>query len=391
MQTALSNTTSSSTESTRKKQYLESSKPVKQKNGNHKIIIWSTTVSDLLEDNKKVAGIAVQLYFWAQTFARHGWDVTTFTHKKSFVGEGITFKHLKRRKRFKIVHEWLSVIRELLIIRPQIVVSRGAGRIAYPLAIISRWFGVKYVVFGASDVNFEPGKELIAGGEHNRRQWQKAVKKIKYIVVQNVHQRETLKRNYRKDCLTLFNLWGEARAAEVKGFHTDVVWGANLRPLKRAEWMVNAAKALPQFDFTIIGGPTGQEPEYYDEIERLSSGIGNLHFIGKKSFSETNAIVSQSRLLCCTSTFEGFPNTFLQAWANNIPVVSTVNPSNVITDSNLGVVVETEDGFQAALQLMLSNSEEYEKKCMAVKNYFERHHSPEVNYQKLVGFIETET
>ena len=353
-----------------------------------KILIWTTKVSEIKDGNKSVAGIAVQLYFWAQTFTLHGWNVITFTHKKSFVEEGITFKHVSRREKLKIVHEWLNVFWELLIIRPQLVISRGAGRIAYPLAVLSRWFGVKYVFFGASDVNFEPGKELIAGGEHNRNQWQKAIKKIKYIVVQNAHQRETLKNNYQKDCLTLFNLWGEAKTTKILDFHTDVVWVANLRRLKRAEWMVNAAKALPQFDFTIVGGPTGQESEYYDEIKQLSSGIGNLHFLGKKSFAETNAIVSKSQLLCCTSTFEGFPNTFLQAWANNIPVVSTVNPSEVITNNNLGVVVETEEGFQAALQSMLSNAEEYEKKCIAVKDYFEQHHSPEINYQKLVEYLE---
>lgn len=360
-----------------------------QKRSNHKIIIWSTTVSDLFEDNKKVAGIAVQLYFWAQTFARHGWNVITFTNKKSFVEEGITFKHVQRWNKLKIVHEWLSVLWQLFTVRPNVVISRGADRKNYPLALVSKILGVKFVFFGASDVNFEPGKELIAGGEHNRKLWQKAVKNIKYIVVQNAHQRETLKKNYQKDSMTLFNLWGEAKVTEMHDFHTDVVWVANLRRLKRAEWMVNAAKALPQFDFTIVGGATGQEPEYYDEIKRLASGIDNLHFLGKKSFAETNAIVSQSRLLCCTSTFEGFPNTFLQSWANNIPVVSTVNPSNVITDNNLGAVVETEDAFQAALQSILSNTEEYEKKCMAVKDYFEQHHSPEVNYQKLVDYIET--
>jgi glycosyltransferase involved in cell wall biosynthesis len=273
-------------------------------------------------------------------------------------------------------------------LRPQIVISRGAGRIAYPLALFSRWFGVKYVFFGASDVNFEPGKELIAGGEHNRKQWQKAVKIIKYIVVQNAYQQETLKKNYQKESLTLFNLWGDVKYDKSLDFHTDVIWVANLRRLKRAEWMVNAAKALPQYDFTIVGGPIGQEPEYYDEIEKMSSGIGNLHFLGKKSFAETNAIVSKSQILCCTSTFEGFPNTFLQAWANNIPVVSTVNPSDVITIHDLGIVVETEDGFRAALQSMLLNVEEYKRKCTAVNDYFERHHSPEVNYQKLVEYLD---
>jgi len=356
-----------------------------------RVLIWSTAVSNLVDGEKSVGGIAVQLYFWAQIFAKKGWQVTTFTNKKTFIKEDITFKNVRRHNKLKIVHEWLSVFRELLLLRPQIVISRGAGRIAYPLAVLSRWLGVRYVCFGASDVNFEPGKELIAGGEHNRKLWQKAVKIIKYIVVQNVHQQETLKKNYQKDSLTLFNLWGDVEATKVNNFKTDVVWVANLRRLKRAEWMVNAAKALPQYDFTIVGGRTGQEPEYYDEIEKMSSGIINLHFLGKKSFAETNAIVAQSRLLCCTSTFEGFPNTFLQAWVSDIPVVSTVNPSDVITTNNLGVVVEAEDGLRAALQSMLSNAEEYNRKSMAVKDYFERHHSPEVNYQKLVEFLGIET
>jgi glycosyltransferase involved in cell wall biosynthesis len=356
-----------------------------------RVLIWSTAVGDFVDGDKSVGGIAVQLYFWAQIFAKKGWQVTTLTHSKSFIKDDIAFKRVRRHKKFKILHEWLSVFREMLLVRPHIVISRGAGRISYPLAIVSRWFGVKFVFFGASDVNFEPGKELIAGGEHNRKLWHKAVKKIKYIVVQNAHQQETLKKNYQKDSLMLFNLWGEAKTVKIPDFQTDVVWVANLRRLKRADWMVNAAKALPQYDFTIVGGRTGQEPEYYDEIEKMSSGISNLHFLGKKSFAETNAIVSQSRLLCCTSTFEGFPNTFLQAWAFGIPVVSTVNPSDVITTNNLGVVVEAEDGFRAALQSMLSNTEEYKRKCMAVEDYFEQHHSPEVNYQKLVEYLDLET
>lgn len=358
-----------------------------QKRSNHKIIIWSTTVSDLLEDNKKVGGIAVQLYFWAQTFVRHGWNVVTFTYKKPFVEEGITFKHVKRYERFQIIHEWISIFWEFLLARPQIVISRGAGRIAYPLAILSRWFGVKYVFFAASDVNFEPGKELIAGGEHNRKLWQKAVKKIKYIVVQNAHQQDTLKKNYQKDSMTLFNLWGEAKVTKMHDFHTDVVWVANLRRLKRAEWMVNAAKALPQYDFTIVGGRTGQEPEYYDEIKKMSSGIGNLHFLGKKSFAETNAIVSKSRLLCCTSTFEGFPNTFLQAWAFGIPVVSTVDPSNVIITNNLGKNVVNCEDFIKVISEMLEKKDSYIDMSVHVEKYFKLNHSPETNFGQLMEYV----
>lgn len=350
-----------------------------------KLLIWSKSISNLMDGN--VSGIAVQLYFWAQIFAKKGWQVTTFTYGKTFVKEGITFKNVRRHKKLKIVHEWLSVFWELLLVRPQIVISRGAGRIAYPLALLSRWLGVKYVFFGASDVNFEPGKELIAGGEHNRNQWQKAVKNIKYIVVQNAHQQDTLKKNYQKDSLILFNLWGDVESTVMPDFQTDVVWVANLRRLKRAEWMVNAAKALPQYDFTIVGGATGQESEYYDEIEKMSSGIGNLHFFGKRSFAETNAIVSKSQFLCCTSTFEGFPNTFLQAWASGIPVVSTVDPSDVITTNNLGKIVDNCEDFIIAIQEMLENKDSYLDMCAHIEKYFKLNHSAETNFRQLMEYV----
>ena len=350
-----------------------------------KVLIWSSHLGDLYNDDKAVGGISVQLYFWAQTFARHGWNVITFTHKKSFVEEGITFKHVKRWKRLKIVHEGFRVIWQMLTERPDMVISRGADRINYPLALMSKLLGAKFVFFGASDVNFEPGKELIEGGGHNRRLWQKAVKKMKYIVVQNQHQHDTLKENYGKDSLILFNIWGEPRKSNAEVQPTDVVWVANLRQLKRPEWMINAAKQLPGIDFTMVGGPT-HDKHYYESVRIVTQGIPNLHFLGPKSFAETNAIVSRSRLLCCTSTFEGFPNTFLQAWSNGIPVVSTVNPSELITTLHLGFVVNTEEEFQEQIR-SLQNQSTYDKVSDSVWEYFTKSHAAENAYDKLMGWL----
>lgn len=350
----------------------------------NKVLIWTKSISDLFDG--KVSGIAVQLYFWAQTFKRHSWQVTSFTNHRSFSQEGIIFKHASRWGKLEIMHEWLSVFGNLLFQRPQIIVFRGCDRVVFPIAIISKLLDIKFVFFGASDSNFDPGKEQIVGGKHNRKLWQKSVQELDYIIVQNQHQLDTLKKNYGKQGTILFNIWGNTTLEASNAQPTDVVWVANYRPLKRPEWIIEAAKEMSDVDFTMVGGPVGNDG-YYKSIEHAAAVIPNLHFLGAKSFAETNVIVSKSRLLCCTSTFEGFPNTFLQAWANNIPVVSTVDPSNVISKYDLGFVVGTEEELQIRIRELLQDIICYNKLKLNIQNYFTANHDPDTNFKKMLDYI----
>lgn len=363
---------------------MRKDKIMKQK----RVLIWSKSISDLMDGD--AYGIAVQLYFWAQTFTHHGWQVTTFTPHKAFFKEGIRFKHASRWGKLEIVHEWLSILWNLLTFRPRIVLHRGADRVVYPLAVLSKICNARFVQFGASDTDFEPGKELIAGGAHNRELWQKALGKVENIVTQNAYQHDSLKLHYGKESLILFNIWGKPDSSQVTGHGsqvTDVVWVANLRRLKRVEWILKAAKAMPHIQFTIIGGPSGSEKEYYHHFEKEAKSISNLHFLGKRTFQETNVIVANSRLLCCTSEFEGFPNTFLQAWAYDVPVVSTVNPNDCITELGLGKVISDVLQLQFAVDELLNSAEFYTQCQQNIRDYFTLHHDSDRAYQKVIEFI----
>lgn len=350
-----------------------------------RILIWSKSVSDFFDGN--VCGIGVQLYFWAQTFTQNRWEVSTLTSHKSFRHENIHFIHYRNWGKLEFLHEWIAILWNIVQLHPQIVIHRGAGRITLPLAIISKCSGVKFVLFSASDTDFETGRELIAGGSHNRRMWHKAIKWLQYIIVQNQYQHDMLKNKYGKESLILNNVWGHVNITRKNNQTTDVVWVANFRRLKRAEWFVNAAKVMPEYDFTMIGGASKQDHGYYEEIKQQATSIPNLHFLGKKDFNETNSIVANSRLLCCTSTFEGFPNTFLQAWANNIPVISTVNPSSIISKNHLGIVVETEESFKLQIRKLLQDDGLYSSISQCINHYFSINYEMTVNYNKLVNFV----
>ena len=351
------------------------------------VIIWSTYISDLLDG--KVTGIGVQLYLWARTFVEHGWRVVSYTSRESLTKEGIIFKHYGSWGKLRFFYEWVKIINSIVFFKPSLIISRGTERAQYALAVLSKMFRIKYVFFAASDKNFEKDF-VIAGGKINTILFKRSYHLIKYFVVQNEYQRNSLAVNYNKNSFLLFNIWKDF--SDYKSMpisKTDVLWVANLRRLKRAEWLINAAKVMPEYSFTIVGGRFNDAAEaaYYTHIEEEAKVLENVHFLGPKDLAETNDIVSQARLLCCTSTHEGFPNTFLQAWSNSIPVISTVNPSDVITEHNLGSVVEDEINFQQQIKSFLEDQKMYDEVSSSIKRYFRNHHDADSVYEKFISWI----
>ena len=283
--------------------------------------------------------------------------------------------------------EWLKVAYAIWKTHSRLIIVRGADRKTFPVAWVSKVLKTKFLFFAASDVNFTPGKELIHGVKWNKKLYQKSITNIPYIIVQNTYQQKTLLENYGKPCLVLPNIWLEKEENELSLKKIDVIWVANFRRLKRAEWVVETARKHKQLRFALVGRLTGDK-EYYDQIEHDCSELENVTFYGPQSFEQTNALVSQSRILACTSEFEGFPNTFLQAWAYSVPVLSTVDPSNVIEKNHLGIVVKDKQEFGEAILRLMGDVGEYERICNSINKYFLSNQGVEMNYTKLMTYIQ---
>lgn len=353
-----------------------------------KVLIWDYALDGLVFDDK-ANGIAVQLYFWSMTFHKYGWDVTAISTKYRQNKNGISFVKIGKSK-LDIFVEWIKIAYAIKKTHSDLIVFRGADRRTFPIALASNLLKTKFLFFAASDVNFVPGKELIHGVKFNRKLYQKSIRHIPYIVVQNTYQQKTLQENYSKTCLVLPNIWlGDENEIVSSEKSIDVIWVANFRRLKRAEWMVEAAKTNPQLRFALIGRPSA-DMDYYKQMEQECSELDNVSFYGPLGFDQTNALVAQSRILACTSEFEGFPNTFLQAWAYTLPVVSTVDPSNVIERNNLGKVVKDKEEFCKTVKCLSENVEDYCDICKSINGYFLSNHSPDINFSKLMAYIQEE-
>ena len=352
---------------------------------NKNLLIWDYSLDGLVYDNK-VDGISVQLYFWSKIFVENGWGVFSLTRKIRTDRDGFSFIKLRKSK-LDFFFEWIKVVRVIRKTHSRLIIVRGADRKTFSVAMVSKWLKVKFVFFAASDVNFMPGKEQINGVKINRKLYQKSIHLIPYVVVQNNHQKQTLFDNYGKTSLTISNIWKSENNVISSNKSIDVIWIANFKRLKRAEWMVETARINPHLRFALIGGPSADK-EYYQQIECDCSQLGNVTFYGPLGFNETNDLVAQSRILACTSEFEGFPNTFLQAWAYSIPVVSTVDPSHIIVQNNLGIIVENKEGFNNAILHLLNDTIDFNNKCDSIKKYFLSNHSADTNYARLMAYIQ---
>lgn len=352
-----------------------------------KVIIWSTDVIRLIEGNP-IGGLAVQMYFWAQVFAGNGWKVYSFAKnaKDTVIKEGIEFRPLRIIQLANFLLEWWHAFKFLCVIRPELLIYRGSSRHLLSLALFSRLFGIKLVFFGASDSNFEPDSNP-TGSKLDRNMYLHSIKHIRYFVTQNQYQHDMLLKNFGKDSLIQFNIWGHSdRYEEDIPPKSDAVWVANLRKLKRAEWVLNIAEKLPNYHFVLAGGRTG-ECSYFDQIQQHSSRLPNVSFLGGKPFWYANELVRRSRVLLCTSTYEGFPNTFLQAWSNGLPVISTVDPSGVIKQYHLGEVITSEKEIKGALQRMLEDDEYYNYLQQSVCSFFTQNHSAQAGYENVTKYI----
>lgn len=352
-----------------------------------KVLIWDTSLANLIH-GQSFGGVAVQLYFWAQEFLNHDWEVYSLTNEKPCKEKNIIFlKH--RNSRF------LSILLDLLIalyhfykIKPDIILLRGASNRLFGLSLASRLIGSKVVFMGASDVNFVPGKETI-NNNFNRYLYQRGLRGVKYVITQNDFQTEAVKKAYGKTPLQLNNIWRNENIVSgtiKKQYH--VVWVANLRRLKRPEWFIEAARKLPMYNFA-MAGDFSYLPDYKVELLKMIDEISNIDYLGRISFVESSILIANSNILVCTSEFEGFPNTFLQAWSNNRPVISTVNPNGVIKKYQLGQCISSVDELINSIQQFLNDNNAYMDMQNNISRYFNEEHGSRRGFDKLMEYIKT--
>ena len=135
----------------------------------------------------------------------------------------------------------------------------------------------------------------------------------------------------------------------------DVLWVGNLRPLKRPELVLELARQLPGVKFTLAGGPMPGGQTYYDDMIAAAARLANVTMLGPVRYRDSGGLFDRARLLLNTSTIEGFPNTFLQAWVRGLPVVTFFDPDGLVQRLPLGRVARSLDDMREGIRGLLED------------------------------------
>lgn len=183
--------------------------------------------------------------------------------------------------------------------------------------------GAKFVYAVANDSNVDP--ELLDEIGFIKSPFLRAMKSADAVVAQTYYQQNILATEHGIDALQIPNGYEVPDESELLTHdeREHVLWVGSMDPdQKRPERFLQLALSLPDIQFRMIGPPDNDNSEHFDRIKTAADRIKNLEFLGYVDPDEIHAHYRNAYMLVNTSEYEGFPNTFLEAWRYATPVVS---------------------------------------------------------------------
>ncbi len=344
-----------------------------------------------------VGGEAIQHALLAQSFHRHGHHVSMIARKRgqqdASVHGGV---HLIRSYRqgdgipgLRFIHPRVtSMWRAMETANADVYYQSPAGMLTGLTAMFCRVHRRLFLFRVASDVNCVPGRQLIRLWR-DRRLYEWGLRRADIIAAQTREQMRLLKEHYGLEA-RLVSMATEAFSSVDDGRFrdVDVLWVGNLRPAKRPELLLTVAESLPDARFVMIGGACPGSEGLYREIERRAALLDNVRFLGFRPNTDVNAYLLRSRVFANTSSIEGFPNTFLQAWLRQVPIVSFFDPDGVVASQRLGLVVKSVDEMRESLQHLLADEALRSRLGSCAKKYVDENHHQDRVVDRYLELIE---
>ncbi|MGH8745865.1 MAG: glycosyltransferase family 4 protein [Burkholderiales bacterium] len=321
-----------------------------------------------------VGGESVQQTLLARALARRGHDVSMIVADCG-QPDGARWDAITTFKAYRLeagvpgwrfIHpRWTGLWAALTRADADAYYTSCAGMHLGLLAMFCRSARKRLVFRAASDADCEPSRLLVP---YARDRWlyEYGLRRADTILVQSAAQAGALRRNYGLKSVVAGMLVEPPRLVPARDI--DVLWIGNIRRVKRADRALELADKLPQARIHMVGGPLPGEEALYEEVALEAGARSNVSFRGRLSYADASELYGRARVLLNTSDVEGFPNTYLQAWAAGVPVITLIDPDGVIAREGLGTCLREPAGLAEAVVRLLEDGADWQaasERCRA--------------------------
>ncbi|MCS7176388.1 MAG: glycosyltransferase family 4 protein [Candidatus Kapabacteria bacterium] len=362
--------------------------------------------------SEHAGGVELQTRFLGEALQHYGWEVVYLCHSlqgkqgwEDVAGTPVYWLPL-------YPYGWAvpqkEVERVLEEVQPEVLYQRGWGTLQESGSVLSFALRRKipYVFAISSDAllrwRFPTTRAFTLYRYPRWRSWlllpyalwsdarlHRLLRKAPYILVQHEQQALWLRQRYARIGLLVRTLHPEPLRSPEKHPTPLVAWIHNYRPHAQLSSALRIATALAErAEFHFVTGATRREQLH--ELRRWRSLPKTLLFYGALPVEDVERLLERAWVLLHTGLYEGFPNTFVQAWLRETPVYSLwVDPAEVITRHGLGFCARGDlTLLQRELEDALNHPEDLRALGKRARQYAESRHGLRHNSYQLHRLFE---
>jgi glycosyltransferase involved in cell wall biosynthesis len=260
-------------------------------------------------------------------------------------------------------------------VNADIYYQRAAAMYTGVMAGFCRLHGKKSIFAAAGNPDLERNTTRLRYAR-DRCLYEYGLRNVDRIFVQNDEQSRLCVTNFGRVPIQIPNCY-PAPTKQSSGADGHILWVSTIRKLKRPDMFLDLASALPNHRFRMIGGSSVLDANMYESFKARANSVPNVDFLGFVPYSKIDDHFDEAAIFVNTSISEGFPNTFLQAWARGIPTVSFIDSGARLDGEPIGLRVDSLGEMVAKVKGLLSDSSRREQEGQRCAAYFKQHHSPE--------------
>ncbi|CAN5786742.1 hypothetical protein BH09VER1_BH09VER1_18370 [soil metagenome] len=128
----------------------------------------------------------------------------------------------------------------------------------------------------------------------------------------------------------------------------DFLWVARCQPIKQPHLFLDLAASLPQARFEMIC--PCEDKTLWDSVQSRAATLPNVVFLNGVPYHEIQAHYDRAHVFVNTSTYEGWPNSFIQSGLGHAALLSLqVRPDTIFDDYRLGFCADGDFGDLQAI------------------------------------------